>query len=438
MKRLNTAIIITLAVLVAVGSVKADIRLKSRQTIGSQTYENLTMIKGKRQRSEMMNGAMVNITQCDLRRAIQLNPAAKTFVVNEFGDIEPAAPSANAKAVSQPAVRGGKVLTTIDIKDTGERKQMFGMQARRLIITMDTKSSPDACSKTNPRMEIDGWYVDLAVGFDCDPKLSLGGEAPKTSYGGCRDQYEIRQIGTGKRGYPLYEKMTMFDDNGKETTTMVSEVIELSKASLEAGLFDVPEGYREVKDVSEMYAAAYQQKDTSNGSLNESGSSSMPLPKLDQRNLSAVPSPLSTGNEPTRVENGVPTKREGVVRIGLVGVKVTSVGQGITTGDLSAAIANTLADYLKVPDVEVVEIEGKLQSAVEAEARSKDCDLILYSTAAHKKGAGGGIGGAFGSVLGSTIARTGIGHTGSVAGNLAGQIITQAVISAIHEKVNWG
>lgn len=412
MNRLYSAMILTISVLACFGSANADIRIKSRQSMGGQTYDNLTMIKGKRQRSEMMNGAMVNITQCDLRRAIQLNPAAKTFVVSEFGDIEPVSPNTNARVVSGPEVKGGKVVTTIDVKDTGERKQMFGMQARRLIITMDTQSSPEACNKTSSRMEIDGWYTDLTVGFDCDPKLSPSRTAPRSASGGCVDQYEIKQTGSGRRGYPLYEKTTMFDENGRETMSMVNEVVELSKASLDAGLFDVPEGYREVKDVSEMYAVSLPQISSTTGPDVTAGTA-MPLPNLNSQN----------GSE-------TPAKKEGTVRIGLVGVKVTAVGQGIEAGDLSEAIKNTLLEYLRVPNVDVVMLEGKLPSAIDAEARSKECDLILYTTAAHKKGGGGGLGGMFGSALGSTIARTGIGHTGSVAGNIAGQIITQAVVSA--------
>jgi hypothetical protein len=49
--------------------------------------------------------------------------------------------------------------------------------------------------------------------------------------------------------------MTMFDDSGKETYSMVNEVIELSSATLDAALFEIPQGYREVKDSTELYAS---------------------------------------------------------------------------------------------------------------------------------------------------------------------------------------
>ena len=68
------------------GSAFADVKIKSKQTMSGQTYENTTYIKGKRQRTESMNGMMINLTQCDLRRGIQLSPQTKTYVVNPFDD----------------------------------------------------------------------------------------------------------------------------------------------------------------------------------------------------------------------------------------------------------------------------------------------------------------------------------------------------------------
>ncbi len=431
MNKFIFTIVFAIAVLGGVQAGFADIKIKTRQTTGGQSYENLTLVKGKRQRTESMGGAMINITQCDLRRAIQLNPAAKTFIVNEFGEIAPQAASSAKPASTQPTVRGGKVVSTIDVKDTGERKQMFGMQARRLIITMDTQSSPESCSKTNSKMEIDGWYADIAVGSDCNPGISTARTAPKAA-GGCQDQYEMKQTGAGKRGYPLYEKMTMFDGGGKETMTMTSEVVELSKANLDAGLFDIPDGFREVQDAAELYAVSAAQPSIGNGTQNGSVSGSqatMPLPNVGRGN--GISDNRSAGqNDISSEQTGTAAKKEGTVRIGLVGVKIASVGEGLTAADLSEAVKNTLLDYLKVPNLEVVPLDGKLASAIEAEASAKDCDLVLFVTATHKKGGGGGFGGKFGSMLGSTIARTGIGHTGSAVGNIAGQIATQAVISA--------
>ena len=69
--------------------------------------------------------------------------------------------------------------------------------------------------------------------------------------------------------------------------------------------------------------------------------------------------------------------------------------------------------------VEIVPLEAKLPSAIEAEAEEKDCDFVLYATVSHKKG-GGGFG--FGKALGAVVAQTGGGNWGNTAGNIAGRV----------------
>ena len=132
---------------------------------------------------------------------------------------------------------------------------MFGYNAKHIITTMETVSSPDACSPSNTKMEFDGWYIDAAFALDCETEKYSGGY---NSYQkpGCQDKYQMKTIGNSKRGYPVYEKMTMFDDSGKEMMSTVNEVVELSQATLDQSLFEIPEDYREVKDASQMYSAS--------------------------------------------------------------------------------------------------------------------------------------------------------------------------------------
>ena len=131
---MSTKLIYFAALVVSIVSAQAafaDVKIKSKQTISGQSYENTTYIKGKRQRSETMNGAMVSITQCDLRRRLQVNPNTKTYVVNPFNvttetTTKPAAATTDKNGVIQA---GGTITTTVTVKDTGERKQMFGYTA---------------------------------------------------------------------------------------------------------------------------------------------------------------------------------------------------------------------------------------------------------------------------------------------------------------------
>lgn len=420
---------ILLVSLVLTQTAFADVKIKSKQTMSGQSYENTTYIKGKRQRTESMNGMMINLNQCDLRRGVQINPNTKTYIINEYQQdtAAPAAKTTPATAKSDGVIRaGGTVTTTVTVKDTGERKQMFGYTAKHLIITMETVSSPDACAKNNYKMQTDGWYIDAEFALDCNQYAQYQSYNPK-SKPTCQDKYQMKTVGTAKRGYPVYEKMTMFDESGKETYSMVNEVVELSKAVLEAGLFDIPAGYREVDDAAQMYSAG-------NTSTMGNSSSSSSRPSSSTPGISQSVKNLSQGRSEDSPSVGA--KKAGVVRIGLAGVKTGAVGEGISAADLSAAIQNTLMQYLKVPNVEVITLDARLSSAIDSEAQQKECDYVLFINASHKKGGGGGFGGMFSKVLAPAIGATGIGHTGSTAGNMAGQVATQSIVSAGNASAN--
>ena len=254
------------------GLASADTKVKSHQTSGGQTYENTSYIKGKRQRSEMSNGQMIVLQQCDLRRNIQIMPQAKAYIIQPYGD-NTSTPAGRANP-GQPAAttRGGIVTSTVTTKDTGERKQMFGYTARHIITTMETVSSPDACSQTKSKMQIDGWYIDAAFALDCDSGVAYKPYNPQQS-GGCQDRYVTKQVGVAKKGYPVWEKMTMFDPaTGAESFSTINEVVEFSNATLEASLFDVPEGYREVKDFASAFSAAPATDDNTSDTPSNTGS----------------------------------------------------------------------------------------------------------------------------------------------------------------------
>src|SRR5688500_585393 len=218
MQTTNARIALAIACLITfAGSASADTKVKSRQTNGGQTYENTSYIKGKRQRTEMNNGQMIVLQQCDLRRNIQIMPQAQAYIIQPYDDASNTSSTYTGRVDSQPTAttKGGIVTSTVTSKDTGERKQMFGYTARRIITTMETESSPDACTQMKSKMQIDGWYIDAAFALDCDSGLSHRQYTPPQS-GGCQDRYVTKQVGTAKRGYPVWEKMTMVDPNGAE------------------------------------------------------------------------------------------------------------------------------------------------------------------------------------------------------------------------------
>jgi hypothetical protein len=215
----------------------------------------------------------------------------------------------------------------------------------------------------------------------------------------------------------------MFDAEGKEIMSSVTEVVELSQATLDASLFEIPADYREVKNMNEMYSAS-----STSYSSNSSSQNSNPL--TSSATVANIKNQAqSDNNSPSTVG----AKKAGVVRIGLTSVKVGAVGEHLTASDLAAAIQNTLGEYLKGTKIEVVQLEAKLSSAIESEAKEKECDYILYTNVSHKKGGGGF--GMLGSMVAQGVSNIGYG-TGSRAGSVVGQVAAQTIITASTMSAN--
>ena len=294
------------------GIASADTKVTSRQTSGGQTYDATTYIKGKRQRSENNNGQMVLLQQCDLRRNIQIVPMAKAYIVQPYD--EPATTSAaNSSSPSyQPGTtkKGGLVTSIVTTRDTGERKQMFGYTARHIITTMVTDSSPDACTPLKSKMQIDGWYIDAAFALECDSSQAYKSYRPQSA-SGCQDRYETKQVGMAKKGFPVWEKTTMFGPDGAESFSSVNEVVEFSQATLDPSLFDVPVGYREVKD----FASLYSQPNSTSTESEPASNVQTPATPATQQTTTATPQNTTPAAEPE------PKKQENPVKKGLKSLK---------------------------------------------------------------------------------------------------------------------
>lgn len=407
------------------GAASADTKVKIRQTSGGQTYENTSYIKGKRQRSETNGGQMVNVTQCDLRRNITIMPATRTYMIQPYDQpsTSTAANTATAPtATTQPTKKGGLVTSTVTTRDTGERKQMFGYTARHIITTMVMDSSPDACSPTKMKMETDGWYIDAAFALDCD--LGSNYRPPQThGGGGCRDRYETKQIGAAKKGYPVYEKMTMFGPDGRESFSTINEVIEFSQATLDPSLFDAPADYREVQDFASLYGAPSGMPSASDMASAASGSST---------SSTNVPSSTAASSAAAKPVEALGPKKAGVIRIGVITVKIDKVTEGMNAANLATAVQATLTEKLKAPNVEAVPIQATVLNQIEAEARQKECDYLVYTAVSLKKGGGG-----FGGMLGSTaaqIASSTVPYGGSTTAAIATNTAASVVVADIKAK----
>lgn len=338
-----------------------DLKITYRTSTSGQSMEMTTMLKGARERSEMKLGFgrdIINITQCDLRRTLQISDSAKKYLVTPM-DSEDSTPAGAVPSSrpSEPTTRGGVITYTTSAVDTGERKEMFGFQARHVKTSMSIESSPDACSPIKQRMEMDGWYIDLSFGLNCDR-----GRAPEMNrmpaQGGCRDRIRFNRQGAARTGYPLQETTTMYGPDGSVLVTTTKEVVELSREPLDAALFDVPAGYVETKNAQELYG----------------------MPSMDQMMSQAAGRTRVNDEAGANATPGSNRKTPGSIRVGVVQLNNRS-GREISTESLRGR----LIGEIEGAGVDAIALNASSASEAEAEAKAKQCDFILYTDVASMK-----------------------------------------------------
>jgi hypothetical protein len=233
---------------------------------------------------------------------------------------------------------------------------------------MTMESSPDACNQSHMKMETDGWYADISAAFSCgdDGARSL---ACGMGRRGCNDRIVMKGNGGAALGYPLKQTTTVISEQGTFTTT--TEVLEITTATLEAPLFEMPPGCR-VNDMSAMMggAPAAAQPEPPSGAT-------APAPKA------AAPAAAAPSAPPAP---SVAPKGAGVVRVGVVKIKDLS-GQSLPTDSLRLNLMSEIGRH----QMEAVPLDAESpQADVESEARAKQCDYILYTMPNQVKEPGSG------------------------------------------------
>jgi hypothetical protein len=342
----------------------ADLKVKQKTTTGGQTYESTVMIKGQRERRESNFGgagggtSQVSLLQCDLRRTLTINDNTRRYLIYPFdgGDATDGATPAPAPATaSAPARRGGTVVYTTTITDTGERREMFGLTARHLKTKLTIEPAPDACNPDRFHQETDGWYTDFEYGLSCETGMAAARQRPVQT-GGCQDRVVTKQLGTARLGFPLSLTTTTYGPDGRVTSTSTSEVSELSRTPLDAALFDVPAGYTVAHNTQELYGLSVGDvAGTLMGGQTNAG-----------------------GNEPgattnTTTASAAPAaKSPGAIRVGVAQVK------DLTDKNLSTDSARArLISALIAAGLEAVPLDAYTPAALDTEATAKECDFFL-------------------------------------------------------------
>jgi len=406
--------------LAAIAAQSEDLHMKKSISVGGNVVSNSeTSIKGARTRevNQGPGASMVTLRQCDLKRTVTLNDQAQSYmVVNDPQDAAAARAAALVTGAPVPEEKktGGHVDVTSSITDTGERKQIFGLNARHLKTKVVEKSSDDACSKVDQTFEVDGWYTD----FGKDTASCAASMAPPVRQSqGCQDAIVERHSGSGKPGYPLVQNVTMHNPDGSTMVVSIN-VTEVSKQPLDAALFDVPAAYKQVNSISELqglpqmpqgvppqpagaqgFAPPTQQGNPYGGAAAGSAMSQQMMSQYAAQgamgNMGNMMHP-GGGNQPGGAPIAVPQalgpKAPGKIRIG-VAPPDAQVGQGSNAqADYSTPIRNAMILLMNGPAVEIAALDSRVAMQLQAEAQQKQCDYILMSSVAVKHPQGGGFG----------------------------------------------
>jgi hypothetical protein len=344
-------------------SASADTKIKTRNRVLGHGTESTVYIKGARERTEAasmgMGPGLVTLIQCDQQRIITINPQANTCMVVPLGG---EAGAAAAPAAGGSSRKGGTITFNVNTVDTGERQKMLGLTARHIKMTMNAESSADACSKTSLHTEADGWYANIAPALSC----SMGMMPPPSGAGGrsaCQDTVRFKHTGGGFPGYPLKQTTTVQAEGHSFTT--VSEVVELTNAPLDASLFEMPAGCKVVSSYQELLGTG-DMSAMMGGRPMPPAAAAAPAPKPESSPAPPAPAPAPT----------VAPKSAGVVRVGVAKIKDASE-QYLPIENLRI----NLMSEVTLRQMEAVPLDADGDSAIAAEAASKNCDYILYTDA---------------------------------------------------------
>lgn len=251
-----------------------EYKIRQSSSLMGMKMESTVYVKGMRKRTE--SGAMmgmsqpVTIEQCDLQRTIKINDKKKLYYIDSFYKVseeiideddapakKPATP-VKEKAPKKNIEKGGVITIYYSIRDTGERKKMYGLTARHVWTTQKMKPSPDACMmKDSFLIKTDGWYIDLPK-FNCPVRYrpqQMQRQPDEKPMPDCQDRFVTRRSGKGKLGFPLIETTTMImGAQGAKTTEFKTDIetLDFSMQKLDSMLFEIPPGYTETKNEEDL------------------------------------------------------------------------------------------------------------------------------------------------------------------------------------------
>jgi len=237
----------------------SDLTVKTRETIDapqSTVRTNTLYFKSAWQRRELYlefpsalpaqrTVSHATITRCDERRTLELNDEARLYSWSPLNFISRDVYWVRSRWQDSPApaAAGADVKITINIMDTGERRQVGSYSARHVITTIMTDPSPGANTRASESVD-DSWHIDLPPAGCWDTgDAHVFSTGSVVHPGGVPDRVNVEFRGTARRGFPIEGTTRRRVEHEAPITTRV-KLIEVSEAVLDKSLFDVPAGYR--------------------------------------------------------------------------------------------------------------------------------------------------------------------------------------------------
>lgn len=209
------------------------------------------------------------IIRCDSGRMFNLNLDAAEYDQAPYPPNQQAMKDLMARAAKMPQVSNPEPPTVrieTTTVDTGERNNIFGQKARRIVTTR--KTIPLGGTRTLPQETItDGWYIDFDQWLPCEHWWPAGTKAHLiagawSGAGQPAERYEFVDIGDAQTGYPLLETstttatITLADRTVKKTESKSGMQVTLfQEGPLDPALFEIPAGFKLVDHVDQNHPA---------------------------------------------------------------------------------------------------------------------------------------------------------------------------------------
>jgi len=338
-----------------------------------------TFVKGQLERRDMdmMGNTISYITDCETNKTVIVNLKCNAYM-NSTPDADPGM-SMGGRPGAAP--KGGVVKVESEFRDTGERKQMLGRDARHVFMKLKMTPSAGACMPAGMEQEMEMWMVNV----DATPRCRQAQSYKPQQYQGCQDRFDVsvRGQGAAQRGLPVMTRMSVDSPQGKMTMTMT--VTDLQVGPVDASQFQVPPNLREVTSMQELYMCGMGGP----GARPSGGAGAAGNP-----DVAAAMARAAEARRQAEEAAGEATKsRSGIIRIGVLMT-------GATANLPATGVAGSVAEAISNVDG----FEGVLLNEL-AEAVDKKCQFVLTADVSEaKQSTGARIGGILGRATGNVAA----------------------------------